>query len=212
MAIFRKLVLWGALLLSVDSIDGRKAVLERPSLQWGPKTPGQPFPHSPNRHKTCYVPSSSHSNKHKDVDSAPEIFKAFKNCNRGGRVVLDGTYTVASPLDLTFLEAVDVVLTGTITFSNDIDYWVENSFKYAFQNSSAFWRFGGKDVNIYGGGHGLLDGNGQAWYDAFATNPTLLRPILFVLDGLKAGSVTGLKMRNSPDVSISAYTWRERSH
>lgn len=149
---FQKAGTLGALLLSVDSIDGRKAVLERPSLQWGPKTPGQPFPHSPNRHKTCYVPSSSHSNKHKDVDSAPEIFKAFKNCNRGGRVVLDGTYTVASPLDLTFLEAVDVVLTGTITFSNDIDYWVENSFKYAFQNSSAFWRFGGKDVNIYGGG------------------------------------------------------------
>ncbi|KAM0449466.1 hypothetical protein ACHAO4_007484 [Trichoderma viride] len=199
MAILSKLLFWGALLLCVDLIDARKTVLERPKLQWGPKTPGRPFPHSPNRHKTCHVPSSSHFNSHKNIDSAPEIFKAFKECNRGGRVVLDGTYTIASPLDLTFLEAVDVVLTGTIQFSNDIDYWVQNSFKYAFQNSSAFWRFGGKDVNIYGGGHGLLDGNGQAWYDAFATKPTLLRPILFVLDGLKAGSVTGLKMRNSPD-------------
>jgi galacturan 1,4-alpha-galacturonidase len=206
MAFLRQSLFWGALLLSVYPIDAHKTVLERPKLQWEPKTPGRPFPHSPPRYKTCFVPSSSRFDNDKDIDSAPEIFKAFKQCNRGGRVVLDGTYTIASPLDLTFLEAVDVVLTGTIKFSNDIDYWVENSFKYAFQNSSAFWRFGGKDVNIYGGGHGLIDGNGQAWYDAFATNPTLLRPILFVLDGLKAGSVTGLKLRNSPDVSEWAFT------
>jgi hypothetical protein len=119
-------------------------------------------------------------------------------------VVLNEEYVIASPLDLTFLESVDVAITGTIKFTNDIDFWVVNSFKYDFQNSSAFWRFGGKDVNIYGGGHGLIDGNGQAWYDRFAVEPTLLRPILLVLDGLDRGSVTGLKMRNSPDAGISS--------
>jgi galacturan 1,4-alpha-galacturonidase len=201
MAILNRLALWVALFLIIYPIDAHKTILERPKLQWGPKTPGHPFPHSPNRHKTCYVPSTSHFNKPSKYDDAPEILKAFKECNRGGSVILDDNYIIASPLDLTFLEAVDVVITGTITFTNDINYWVENSFKYAFQNSSAFWRFGGKDVNIYGGGHGLIDGNGQAWYDAFATEPTLLRPILFVVDGLEVGSVTGLKMRNSPDVS-----------
>ncbi|KAK1238531.1 hypothetical protein MKX07_006677 [Trichoderma sp. CBMAI-0711] len=96
------------------------------------------------------------------------VTETFKRCNRGGTVVLNEEYVIASPLDLTFLESVDVAITGTIKFTNDIDFWVVNSFKYDFQNSSAFWRFGGKDVNIYGGGHGLIDGNGQAWYDRFA--------------------------------------------
>ncbi|KAM0253125.1 hypothetical protein ACHAQJ_007401 [Trichoderma viride] len=198
MAVLNMLVLWATFLLLIYPIDAHKAILGRPKLQWGPKTPGHPFPHSPKRHKTCYVPRSPYFNNPSKRDDAPEIIKAFKKCNRGGSVVLDDNYTIASPLDLTFLEAVDVIITGTIRFTNDIDYWVENSFKYAFQNSSAFWRFGGKDVNIYGGGHGLIDGNGQAWYDAFANEPTLVRPILFVLDGLEVGSVTGLKMRNSP--------------
>jgi len=62
------------------------------------------------------------------------------------------------------------------------------------------WRFGGKDVNIFGGGVGLINGNGQPWYDAFAANASLQRPILLVLDGLHGGSVTGLKMINSPNV------------
>ncbi|KAL7807139.1 glycoside hydrolase family 28 protein [Trichoderma aethiopicum] len=181
-----------ALLALLNPVDAHKALVERPNLQWGPKTPGHVFPHSPKRRKTCHVPSCG-------SDDAPEILKAFRRCNEGGTVVLNEEYTIASPLDLTFLEAVDVALTGTIKFTNDIDFWVKNSFKYDFQNSSAFWRFGGKDVNIYGGGQGLIDGNGQAWYDRFAVEPTLLRPILLVLDGLERGSVTGLKMRNSPD-------------
>lgn len=203
MTILSTLIFGVTVLSLLDPIDAHKTVLGRPNLHWGPKTPGHPFPHSPKRYKTCYVPSCRGSGRHGKNDDAPEILKAFKKCNRGGVVVLDEEYTIASPLDLTFLEAVDVAITGSIKFTNDIDYWVKNSFKYDFQNSSAFWRFGGKDVNIYGGGKGLIDGNGQAWYDAFAAEPTLLRPILLVLDGLERGSVTGLKMRNSPDASNS---------
>jgi galacturan 1,4-alpha-galacturonidase len=60
------------------------------------------------------------------------------------------------------------------------------------------WRFGGKDVNIYGNGVGLINGNGQSWYDRFATNATLERPTLMVLDGINGGSVTGLKLRQAP--------------
>jgi len=60
------------------------------------------------------------------------------------------------------------------------------------------WVFGGRDVNIYGNGVGVLNGNGQPWYDRFATNATLMRPTLMVLDGVKGGSVTGLKLRQAP--------------
>ncbi|WP_368859234.1 glycosyl hydrolase family 28 protein, partial [Vibrio parahaemolyticus] len=52
---------------------------------------------------------------------------------------------------------------------------------------------------MYGNGVGLINGNGQPWYDAFAANASLQRPILLVLDGLSGGFVTGLKMRNSPN-------------
>ncbi|KAK1768818.1 putative exopolygalacturonase protein [Phialemonium atrogriseum] len=172
-------------------------VIERPEVKAWPLSPGKPHavspPRDPNRY--CFVrPSCKAGN-----DDAPKILRAFHECNNGGTVVLDATYTIASPLDLTFLDSVDMVISGTINFSSDVNYWVEHTFKYPFQDSSSMWRIGGRDVNIYGGGVGLINGNGQNWYDAFAKNPTLLRPILLVLDGLHGGSVSGLRMVNSPN-------------
>lgn len=64
------------------------------------------------------------------------------------------------------------------------------------------WRFGGEDVNIYGKGVGLINGNGQSWYDGLAANSSLQRPVLFVVDGLHGGSVTGLRMVNPPSVRL----------
>lgn len=183
-------------------------VIERPEVKAWPLSPGKPHavspPRDPNRY--CFVrPSCKAGN-----DDAPKILRAFHECNNGGTVVLDATYTIASPLDLTFLDSVDMVISGTINFSSDVNYWVEHTFKYPFQDSSSMWRIGGRDVNIYGGGVGLINGNGQNWYDAFAKNPTLLRPILLVLDGLHGGSVTGLRMVNSPNVSGPASRCRRR--
>lgn len=183
---------------AIASPHNGRSVIQRPEVKAWPLSPGKPHAVSPPRDpsKVCFVKPSC-----KGGDDAPNILKAFHDCNCGGTVVLDANYTIASPLDLTFLENVDVAISGTINFSGDVDYWVEHTFKYPFQDSSSMWRIGGKDVNIYGGGKGLLNGNGQPWYDAFASNPVLLRPILLVLDGLEGGSVTGLRMINSPNVS-----------
>ena len=141
-------------------------------------------------------------------DDAPAILAAFRRCNRGGTVVLDAAYTLASPLDLTFLDGVDVALSGSVTFSDDIPYWTAHVFRYAFQDQAAFWRFGGRDVHIFGRGRGLLDGNGQAGYDAFAADPLLRRPVLLVLDGLHGGSVSGIRMTNPPGVGTKAHALR----
>ncbi|KAG6000334.1 hypothetical protein E4U21_005564 [Claviceps maximensis] len=178
-----------------DEVRGNGSVIHRPDLQAHPFQPTRPFAKSPARQhsKTCCVAA-----RHDGQDDAPAILEAFRKCNHGGTVVLDKAYTVRSPLDLTFLQHVDVAISGSVTFSNDTDYWVEHSFKYAYQNASAAWRFGGEDVNIYGAGKGLIDGNGQVWYDAFAKDSMIRRPVLFVLDGLRGGSVTGLKMQNPP--------------
>lgn len=115
---------------------------------------------TPRGKKYCYAKPI----KGKRRDDAKPILKAFKKYSKGGNVVLDKEYYIASPLDLTLLSHVDVVITGEIHFKSDPYYWAENSFKIPYQNMSYFWKFGGNDINIYGdlsNGHSLLDGHGQ---------------------------------------------------
>ena len=65
-----------------------------------------------------------------------------------------------------------------------------------FQNATTFFELGGKDVNIYGGG--MLDGNGQIWYDLYAEDIYTLRPILFGVAKLHGASISNLRWRYSP--------------
>ena len=181
---------------TITEANSGKIVLSRPNIEPLPHNSGRAKPYSPARNATCSVTAIGGGE-----DDASQILDAFTQCNNGGTVILDGDYTIGTALDLTFLESVDVALSGSITFTSDIDYWTANSFKYDFQNSTAFWKIGGKDVNIYGGGVGEINGSGQQWWDAFAENNSLLRPISLVLDGLQGGSVTGLRMINPPNVS-----------
>ncbi|KAH9888717.1 glycoside hydrolase family 28 protein [Xylariomycetidae sp. FL2044] len=179
---------------TVASQGARRTPIQRPNTQPFPYHSGRVKRPSPLRSKQCFVEPAQEGG-----DDAPAILQAFQDCNCGGTVVLDANYTIGSPLDLTFLDAVDVALSGAITFSSDIDYWVANSYKYDFQNSSSYLKIGGKDVNIFGGGVGLIDGNGQPWWDAWAENDSLLRPITVVIDGLEGGSMTGIRMINPPN-------------
>lgn len=192
-----KLAAAGLLAALAQPAQAARDFIPRPDIKPYPLQPYKALPESTERTKTCFVKPSCTEGR----DDAPKIIAALEECNGGGTVVLDKEYTVCSPLDLRFLKHVDIALTGTLNFCADVDYWVENSFKIDFQNQSTFWYIGGEDVNVYGAGQGVLNGNGQAWYDRFATVKDLLRPILFVTNGLEGGSVTGLKMRNSPNVS-----------
>lgn len=176
---------------------GCKDLITRPEIDVGPYHTGKPFPHSPHRdpHKICKVKGKAHK------DSSKDILRAMHKCNNGGTVVLEGKLLVAKPLDLTFLKHIDVAITGTIKFTDDWEYWVANSFKYPFQDSSTFWRWGGEDVNIFGNGVGEIDGSGQIWYNMAPYNATLLRPILFLTDQLHGAQISGIRMINSPNVS-----------
>ena len=108
------------------------AVPQRPNIRAEPHGPTREFPPSPPRSKTCRVEQSKVSG----ADDAPRILKAFQDCNNGGVVQLDAKYTIASPLDLTFLSHVDVALVGTVTFAGNVDYWITHTFKYGYQNAS----------------------------------------------------------------------------
>lgn len=67
----------------------------------------------------------------------------------------------------------------------------------------------------------MLDGNGQVWYDLYASDIYILRPILFGTIGLHGGSISNLNLRYSPqyynfvanssdvvfsDITISGYS------
>lgn len=94
-------------------------------------------------------------------------------------------------------EADQVDIQSYIQFSNDTSYWQANSFRFVFQNVTSFFKLGGNDVNIFGGG--TVDGNGQIWYDLYASNIYTLRPVLFGIDGLHNSIIRDLVLRYSPE-------------
>jgi galacturan 1,4-alpha-galacturonidase len=100
-------------------------------------------------------------------------------------------------MDWTFLSSIDIDIQGQILFTPNTTYWQANSFKFIFQNVTSFFKLGGDDVWIYGGGE--LNGNGQAWYDAYAANIYTMRPVLIGIDGLKNSVLANLNLRYSPE-------------
>lgn len=173
-----------------------REVPQRPDVKPTPLQPYRAIPESAPRTKSCFVkPSCTPGN-----DDSAKILAAFEECNNGGTVVLDKEYTICNPLDLRFLKNIDVALTGTVKFCEDIENFQALNFHFPFQSQTTWWLWGGEDINLYGLGTGTIDGQGQIWYDSYATNKTLNRPLLFVTDGWHGGSISGLKLRQSPQV------------
>jgi galacturan 1,4-alpha-galacturonidase len=166
---------------------------KRPNHAIEPHSPSTALSTSPERNRTCIV----HANGNGKDDSAG-ILKAIHECNNGGHVVFpkNQNFTIGTALNLTFLQSIDLDIQGTIQFTNDTDYWQKNGFYQTYQNATTFFQLGGHDVNVYGGG--TLDGNGQVWYDLYAKDIYILRPILFGTIGLHGGRIEDLKFRYSP--------------
>lgn len=99
------------------------ALPRRPIITPAPYGTGKDFPDSPPRDegRYCYVEPGSTNGTTRD--DAPVILKAFQDCNDGGTIVLDQSYLIGSPLDLTFLKAVDVVITGEVAFDDSDVYY-----------------------------------------------------------------------------------------
>ncbi|OJJ53329.1 hypothetical protein ASPSYDRAFT_525516 [Aspergillus sydowii CBS 593.65] len=142
---------------------------------------------------------------HNDTDDiSADFLWGIRRANHGGRLLLKKgeKYVIGRKLDLTFLDNIEVQLDGELKFTDDIPYWQENYFWYDFQKSITFWRWGGRDVSIFGSG--TLNGNGQRWYNGFAGQSILdpdneyYRPILFVAENITRLSVEGITQLNSP--------------
>lgn len=146
------------------------------------------------RNRTCVAVSSNSPL----VDDAPNILEAIHDCDQGGHVIFAEklTYTIDSPLNLTGLSAIDIDIQGKLFFTDNMTFWQKNSFDLQYQNATSFFILGGQDVNVYG--RGEVHGNGQTWWDAYPENKKLKRPVLFAIVGLHGGSVSQIKLRNSP--------------
>ncbi|KUI68509.1 putative exopolygalacturonase B [Cytospora mali] len=177
--------------------------------------PGVPRSVNEFRQKHPYKPSDpdGHGRRpvvtirpsHNDTDDVSAAFRAgLERANHGGTLHLPAgqTFVIGRPLDLTFLDDVQVRLDGEVLFTNDTAYWQSVAYAHPFQNTIMFWKWGGNKVRIYG--EGVLNGNGQRWWDEFAGGQILdsdnayLRPVLFYAQNATGLSIEGIHMKDSP--------------
>lgn len=72
--------------------------------------------------RRCVVPA-----KNDDTDDSPAILAAFRDCKRDSDIVFQNTtYNIAQVMNVTGLENVKIELHGTMLWSKDIQYWLEN--------------------------------------------------------------------------------------
>ncbi|ETS74085.1 Alpha-L-rhamnosidase rgxB [Pestalotiopsis fici W106-1] len=165
------------------------AALYGAAAQYGPA-------HISRDRKVCEVAASGTN----ATDDAPAILAAFDECGQGGTVLFteNTTYYVNSVMEVSGLQDCHVDIRGTLLWSTDIQYWLNNSLPVGYQNQSTAFKLGGDRVLIDGHGHGTFDGNGGVWYHYAAGISNLKgRPHALTLDGLNNSRVTGLQMLRS---------------
>ncbi|KAF2101749.1 glycoside hydrolase family 28 protein [Rhizodiscina lignyota] len=129
--------------------------------------------------RTCVIPAAGDGS-----DDSPAIREAFRECGNGGHIVFqeDKTYSIETMLQLHNLSSVQVDILGTIMFSTDVRYWIRHGSYFWFQNISIALEFSGDHITIDGHDRGIIDGQGQVWYDlALGIGGLYGRPIPFAL-------------------------------
>ncbi|RXG42908.1 hypothetical protein VDGE_00768 [Verticillium dahliae] len=152
----------------------------------------------------CRKTFTPRASENAEDDISADLLNAIKSANNGGTVYLpkDQLFVIDEPLDLTFLNDIHIHLEGTIQFTDNVEKWQKNAFYHPFQRSLMFWKWGGKDVRIYG--EGTIDGQGQRWWNEFSGAEILdpdndyLRPVLFFAEHIDNLHVEGILMKNSP--------------
>ncbi|KAJ5255158.1 hypothetical protein N7505_010309 [Penicillium chrysogenum] len=136
------------------------------------------------------------------TDDAPAILKAFRECGQNGRIVFEPiTYYVNSVMNISWLENVDIDIRGTLLWSTDIPYWLNNSMDVGYQNQSTALIIGGNNVRINGYEKGTFDGNGDYWYQWIREQPNTSnypgRPHGVTFDSLTNSVIRGLTFLRS---------------
>lgn len=131
-------------------------------------------------------------------DDTPAIAAAIASCGKGGTIVIPSgtTYSIRSTLDFTGCSGCELQLEGTLKVSDDYEYW--SSYKSIILISD----IAGATITSTTGA-GVIDGNGQNAYDAFAADSSLSRPTLVYITGSSDITMSGFKVKNPPNVFFS---------
>ncbi|KAI5778743.1 glycoside hydrolase family 28 protein [Geopyxis carbonaria] len=146
--------------------------------------------------KHCTVPAPREG----VTDSSPAIHDTFKRCSRDARVTFSANtvYPIGSVVSLQNLKNVHIDLRGTLQYSDNLRYWIQHSLYQPFQNASIGLEIGGTNLTIDGHGTGVVDGNGQVWYDyTNGFSQYFGRPIPFSLRRAHNATATGFRILNS---------------
>jgi hypothetical protein len=88
-------------------------------------------------------------------------------------------------------------------FSDDLDYWRNNSYPVAFQNHHAGFIISGHNITIDGYGTGGIDGNGNTWYTAEKGVTQPGRPMPFVFWNVSEVNVENFHVKDPPLWSVN---------
>ena len=126
-------------------------------------------------------------------DDTPAIKAAIQACGNGGTIIPPGkTYSLRSMLDLSGCVNCDIQLEGTLKSSTDYTFWSKQRAIILAKNISGLTF---RSLT----GTGVIDGNGQSSYEAYAVSP-FARPTVFYIQGGRDITVSGFKIRNPPNV------------
>ncbi|KFY04389.1 hypothetical protein V491_09366 [Pseudogymnoascus sp. VKM F-3775] len=129
-------------------------------------------------------------------DDTPAITAAIASCGNGGTIVIPAgkTYSLRTMLDFTGCVNCDFQLEGTLKSSTDTTYWSTQPAIIYFKNIAGVTF---RSLT----GTGVINGNGQAAYDRWATE-TFARPtVIYVVGGSKL-TFSGFKVHNPPNAFI----------
>ena len=132
-------------------------------------------------------------------DDVPAIEAAIQSCGNGGTIVIPAgkTYMIRSPLDFAGCTNCDFQIEGTLKVSDDYSYWNGKG--------QVITMSGIRGAKIHSvTGSGVLDGNGQTSYEAFASDSSIKRPKLHTISGSSSDiQIYDLQIKNAPNVFFS---------
>ncbi|KAF3803790.1 Alpha-L-rhamnosidase rgxB [Colletotrichum gloeosporioides] len=124
----------------------------------------------------CVVPANGDGS-----DDTPAILAAFDKCKTDGHIVFENvTYHIGQVMKTTDLNNVKIDIKGTLLWSKNTTYWLENSLPIGYQNQTTAWVLGGKHLDVNGFGYGTFDGNGQTWTVTITRSARVLLQDIYV--------------------------------
>ncbi|EKM78505.1 hypothetical protein AGABI1DRAFT_114753, partial [Agaricus bisporus var. burnettii JB137-S8] len=139
------------------------------------------------------------------MDDTDQVEAAINACGHSGTITFEkGMFNITRRM-MWDLDNAHVDLKGTLSFQPDTDYWLNksNTFQVVFiQSQSSWFVVTGKNFVIDGHGAGGINGNGQAWWNLFATTRPRLdgdgRPIAFTLWRVSNAVIRGFNVQSPP--------------